>query len=83
MRLLAYHYLEKEDYEKCKECFNNALSIAPMFKNAWFTYGVVCMRTLDFSTAIVCFRQNLRMDHDNAEVCMYVCMLVCIYIKYT
>ena len=55
---------------------------AYMFKNAWFTYGVVCMRTLDFSIAIVCFRQNLRMDHDNAEVCTYVCLYICMYVKY-
>ena len=57
-----------------KQCFNNALSIAPMFKNEWFAYGVVCMRTHNFLLRLfvldTLWEWIMIMPR---YVCMYVC----------
>lgn len=49
------------------ECFERALAINRLYKDAWFTLGCAYMRTEDWKNAIYSFRVAVSIDDQSAE----------------
>ncbi|EGC31895.1 hypothetical protein DICPUDRAFT_82233 [Dictyostelium purpureum] len=66
-RALARCYMEKLEYQKCIESFTIALSINPLFPNAWFTMGCAAMRIENWETAINAFSRVVSLEPEEGE----------------
>ncbi|KAI8896538.1 hypothetical protein BC833DRAFT_622049 [Globomyces pollinis-pini] len=67
MRSLGGYWYSQSNWSKCIECYENALSINPLFENSWFIMGCAAMQIENDDIAIKAFSRCTQMDHSNAE----------------
>lgn len=62
MRSLGRQNFFQGQYQKAIECYEKALAINKLYKDAWFTLGCAYMRGEDFQNAIFAFGNTISID---------------------
>jgi len=60
--LLAASYYKCEEYEKSKECYDQAYDINPNSPEVITGFGLYCLKTSQFEEATKCFLKSLRIN---------------------
>lgn len=67
MRMLGRHYFFKQDWDKCVECYDKALSINKLYPEIWFAKGCAHMRQEDYKNAIFSLGTVVSIDNRKVE----------------
>ncbi|KAI8063451.1 hypothetical protein BC940DRAFT_307240 [Gongronella butleri] len=67
MRSLGSYYFKKDDYARCIEAYDAALSINPLFEGSWYVMGCAAMLAEQWDVGIRAFQRVVNLENEQAE----------------